>query len=351
MGEDFVTNKQPYTVGTFKWNFGYWEGEYYGPVLISAPTGTSNVVGSLYDAQQVSTKLDAQTKALAKARDMKTNVAEFFGDGRKTVHMLRDTVNRLGKAYSLFRKRRYGAAAKELGIGKPKGAANHWLEYTYGWSPLLSDAKALAELAAQHLGLGGRPPRFTATGSSVFSKKKQMNANPNNPVTWAYGQLKGYYWQYDYEILCHAGLLCEVEYTSAQLAAQLGYGLTDPALLAWELTPFSFVFDWFVDVGSWLESMGSLQGLKVKTGYTSITVSCEGQAWGGTVDNSNRPLVGLSPRVPFNFRNYNRQLWTGSITGIRMPLFDGLNARRLVTSAALWRQRTRGDREPGGYHP
>lgn len=147
-----------------------------------------------------------------------------------------------------------------------------------------------------------------------------------------------------------AGLLLELKYSSAALAAQTGFGVTDPLLLAWELTPFSFVFDWFIDVGSWLEAMSSLNGWNVLTGFSACENWFQGtcsqsRIWSGWEQE------GAVPSFPVTYRRYTRTLWTGSLPIIRAPLWDGLNARRITTTAALWRQRTRGDRVPGKYRP
>jgi hypothetical protein len=281
---------------------------------------------------------------------MQTNVAEFFGDGRKTVNMVLGTAKRLGSAYRDFLHGRFSKAAKSLGIKKPAGtAANHWLEYTYGWSPLLSDAHALAEKAAQQIGLGGRPPRFTATGKAWIGKSF-LEKNPNAYVDYHNG-LIGYTWRGNYKATARAGLLCEIEYSWSQLFASLGLGLTDPLVLAWELTPFSFVFDWFIDVGSWLEQASSLQGVKVLTGFTSLERMSYGLAISGNKTYDNWTLTGPPVVSQYAHRHYSRNPWTGGYLRFRMPLIDGLKAGRLVTTASLWRQRCRGDRLPGRYNP
>lgn len=296
--------------------------------------------------------LAAQYEVLAKARDMKVNVAVALGEGRQTVRMLADTARTLGKAYRNFRRGRFKRAAQDLGIQKPTGtAANHWLAYAYGWRPLLSDCIGLAELAAQQLELGGRPPRMsvrsTQAGSAFEKSTHTYVANGQGPqclndgasTTSGITTYQG-----------KAGLLLELKFEAAALAAQTGFGLTDPLLTAWELTPFSFVFDWFIDVGSWLEAMSSLQGWNVLTGFSG----CE-NAFRGTCSQtriwSGWTQEGYIPSFPVTYRKYTRTLWTGGVTNIKTPLWDGLNARRLTTTAALWRQRTRGDREFGKYRP
>lgn len=295
----------------------------------------------------------AKSRCLSKARDMKVNVAVAFGEGRQTVRMLRETAEKLGKAYSAFRKGNFKKVAKVLGVKKPAGeAANHWLAWSYGWSPLLSDVVGAAELAAQHLALGGRGPRISVRGRNSNGLAVNRIAVTNQGSNWT---VKGDYrirgeWKYE----AHAGLYLEMNYSSAALAAQTGFGLTDPLLLAWELTPFSFVFDWFIDVGTWLEQASSLQGWTVLAGYSSLKQTFDGsQKWENLYVDGSRPgyLATGSTHVPMKQTFYSRSAWSGSGPSIKAPLWDALNARRLTTSAALWKQRCQGDRLPGKYKP
>lgn len=343
---------QPYQYSTFNISNSIYQGEVRGTVVFTMPTtlaevnldGSGSIIADLL--------LDAQYKAKSQARDMKSNVAVLFGEGRQTVNMLVQAAQRLGRSYRDFRRGRFRKAADILGIKKPTGsAANHWLEYTYGWAPLVSDCVGLAELAAQHLGLGGRPPRLTCRSVKTYRDHAVLTGTPGPDF---FGNLDRYEWKIDEFVAeARAGLLLEVEYTEAATAAQLGFGLYDPLLTAWELTPFSFVFDWFIDVGSWLEQMSSLQGMRVLTGYYSLTYSSKGSVSGGpwTGGIGTWKLQGLVPPGAFSGRSYSRTPWNGGLLSLRMPLKDGLNARRLVTTAALWRQRLRGDRVPGHYRP
>jgi hypothetical protein len=265
--------------------------------------------------------------------------------------MLRDTAQKLGNAYSAFRKGNFKRAAKVLGIKKPVGeAANHWLAYNYGWRPLLSDLKGAAELAAQHLALGGRGPRLKVSARNRVSSTVDIQGALNQGTYYLNVdyRLSGE-WQYD----GHAGLFLQLVCTEAAFAAQLGFGLTDPALLAWELTPFSFVFDWFVDVGQYLESASSLQGWDVLDGYASLKQTFSGvqgfehpRAWTTPYEEWNIPS-----KIPVLQTFYTRTYWPGTSPSIKTPLWDGLNARRLTTSAALWKQLTQGDRGPKAYRP
>jgi hypothetical protein len=63
-------------------------------------------------------------------------------------------------------------------------------------------------------------------------------------------------------------------------------GFTNPVSLAWELLPFSFVVDWFLPIGPYLESLDSWGGLILLDG-------CETTFSRGSMDYS-RYYVGQS---------------------------------------------------------
>lgn len=295
--------------------------------------------------------ISAEQKALSKAKDMKVNVGVALAEGRQTVRMIRDTARRLGKSYHAFRRGRFKEAAKHLGIKKPTGtAANDWLAYNLGWTPLISDVKGLAELAAQELELGGRAHRFIVRGKQTEASAPISFISATNHGTYAFAgdYLIEASWSYE----GRAWLLVELKYQPAAFASQLGFGLTDPALIAWELVPFSFVFDWFVDVGSYLESASSLQGLIVKDGGRSIKQTVFGTQRLVSPRSYTIHLFDRSdktPVMPIKDTYFLRWPWTGAPSTIRTPLWDGLNAHRLTTSAALFRQLCIGDRTDGTY--
>lgn len=54
-------------------------------------------------------------------------------------------------------------------------------------------------------------------------------------------------------------------------ATLAGAGLTNPALIAWELTPFSFMADWLLPVGPYLEMLTSTSGFNKHDGSTTTT--------------------------------------------------------------------------------
>lgn len=309
---------------------------YFGMAGASGPSTYST-------AERLKCLDDAKQKCLAKARDMKVNLPVLLGEGRQTVSMIAETARTLGRAYSAFRRDRFKQAAKILGIPKPsRTSSNHWLAYAYGWMPLLSDAEGAYRLVTQGLMDPSRGPRFSVKAQAKMEKRSK--------TTYTSGTSKGGNCVLTLEtyVKAHAGLLLEFT-TRATGLQSVGMGRYDPLLTAWELTPFSFVFDWFVDIGGFLETLSALEGMTVLAGFGSHLESVYGR--GVYKDTATHKVVSGAPESGIAWRSYSRQNWDGSALYIRTPLWDGLNARRIVTTAALWRQRCRGDRVFGKYFP
>lgn len=317
----------------------------------SRPSTVSNN-GWVTPTEITSHRTNSQHKTLAKARDMKVNLPVMFGEGRKTINMLTDTASRLGNAYLSFLKKDFRRAARYLGIDEPKGFASHWLAYQYGWRPLLSDAAGLTDLLSEMVDKSqARPPRFTVTAKSELVRA----------LKWSEGYGFSAYGtgSVDYKgevcLKARSGLTLEMMYQSSALAARLGVGTTDLLLTAWELVPFSFVFDWFVNVGQWLESASALSGYRVLCGFTGHEIKSRDlkvtarETSGGTYRlESGQLMTGTMYE-----RIYYRSSWMGSQPTVYIRGLDGLlsSATRLKSAAALFVQLCSGDRRKGAYSP
>lgn len=129
--------------------------------------------------------------------------------------------------------------------------SNLWLEYHFGWAPLLDDIYGACNV------LKSNPPaqRVRATG-----KKKQRT------VVVA-GQ---YAWSTDGTYSVKAAIGAEVYISNGNLALANQLGLVNPASIAWEVVPFSFIVDWFIPVGKFLESWTDMLGYTVRYAYNTL---------------------------------------------------------------------------------
>jgi hypothetical protein len=186
----------------------------------------------------------------------------------KVSSMVTKTATNLVQAASALRKGHLGTAMGIFGLfpsnrkikrfnsayGKDprEAAANMWLELQYGWKPLLKDVDdAFKALTRLH----DRPASFIHKISTV---KKKSGGSFTASYVWSVspagsGELL-IDWAEDYKI----ALVYTVDndfYSRVQ-----SVDLLNPLGTAWELIPFSFVADWFIPIGDYLNTLDACLG-------------------------------------------------------------------------------------------
>ncbi|DAD50927.1 maturation protein [ssRNA phage SRR6049586_1] len=136
--------------------------------------------------------------------------------------------------------------------------SNYWLEYHFGWTPLVRDIGLAVDTLQRPIPMG----RIRAKGFSVNLFKESRVTSGLWPMsqTFTGKKLEGF-------VRAHVGADVYISNPNAFLANKLGF--TNPAIVAWELVPFSFVVDWFVNVGEFLQSFSELHGVTTANGYTT----------------------------------------------------------------------------------
>lgn len=277
-------------------------------------------------------------KALGKISDAKVNVAVAYAEAAKTSDLILQTANRIDRAYRALRRGRFKEVARLLNLS-PKTVHKTWLEYKYGWTPLLMDVKNAAEFfAQQHV---GRPVRF------VVSASEQESGSKNWIQT---------YWPYDdnqeslaqifhssvWESKAKVKIWCELTNPSYSQLQQIG--LTNPLLVAWELVPYSFVFDWFISVGDWLQGLTALNGVTVRrimmTSYVDRTY---GRNTPPTVRSSATHTYhegGMT--LSLNRKIFGRGAPSVDPLSLYPPKAKSFSFQKMITSLALLRGQYRG---------
>lgn len=210
----------------------------------------------------------ANQDALNNLKDQNIDLGEFIGEFRQTVGLVTDTANTIRKQVLRFKKRfpKDWKRIKSLRRGNrcqscSKSAANKWLEYIYGWKPLISDVYgALDEL--------DRTYREVGMVARVKGKALESATQDHHTVTSAFqgGMLTFPVAQrFDFE----SKTVLWYKMTNPHVALLSTIGLINPALIAWNLTRYSFVADWFLPIGSWLESFTADAGWDFISGTNS----------------------------------------------------------------------------------
>jgi hypothetical protein len=270
-------------------------------------------------------------RLLGKVKQMKWNAANSLGEVRQTVDMIAKTANRIASAYAKLRKamwveglpktRAQVEALRILGRRRPNGLpkknvltdsatrqkrevdlANAWLEIQYGWKPLLSDVYEAVQSIQ-------RPRYFMnyARVTSQVDQTLQVTSNGLNSTTGAYQRrVTTCRW--------HVSRSKTVEFRlSDDFGKHLNsLGLTNPLSLAWELTPYSFVVDWFLPIGNWLDGLDATFGAQFVKGMDGnyntrdqvFKISCDPYdypSWGGTGGGSGTAkwVAKVFVRTPF----------------------------------------------------
>jgi len=142
----------------------------------------------------------------------------------------------------------------------PKGAsvrksfANNFLEYHFGWEPLVRDIYDAADavnnpIKTFEMARG----KSTATYPVLNSKLNFGSTGSNTSYLYRYKCLQG-------------GRVQSITNSTYHTLEQ--FGLINPAVILWELVPFSFVVDWFANVGDVLASYSDFAGMSLTDTYT-----------------------------------------------------------------------------------
>jgi len=215
-------------------------------------------------------------------------------------------------------------------IGSTRDVANGWLEWQYGWKPLMSDIFGIADESIR----------------VVINKVERIKASAKQPLTDSNRRFLGTVQsQVPYVIRDGKGFTAcsmkiELDIPAFDLAR---WTSLNPVSLGWELIPYSFVADWFFDVGSYLRNMETalLYNCRFRSGYVSELVVWDAEHF---VDTTFRNVVGDTTYTfgactqTLRYRKFNRTKLT-SYPFPRKPTFNvDLSSARLFSAAALLHQ-------------
>lgn len=211
----------------------------------------------------------------------------FLGEIRDLPRMLKTTARAWRDAYvSRFGKRPKAAAKK---------AADHWLNTQFGWLPFISDLrkfyKTYEKLDRILAFLRRNNGKWIKRGGAVMSDEGEWEVLASYNDERIYPQLLSYFFpaypsrggsrflrKTDLEVWFEARMryfipnIDSVEWSKQATRALFGLELT-PSLV-WELLPWSWLVDWFSNVGEVLATVsgtGPVQNLVAKYAYVMGT--------------------------------------------------------------------------------
>lgn len=178
-----------------------------------------------------------------------------LGEWRQAHHMIATRSFQILEIIRLLRRGNVTAAARRLGIrykGKEhiRDLSSLWLEWHYGWAPLVQDI-----------------------GNSVDTLQSPLSCGDSLRAVGRASGLFYYHWPapsiYSGTWSSHCRISATIVVSNKNLFLANKLGFVNPASIVWELVPFSFVVDWFVNVGDFLNSYTDFVGLTLKDPCTT----------------------------------------------------------------------------------
>lgn len=191
---------------------------------------------------------------------------------KSSLAMIAKRASVLGKAYSALRRFDLPAVAHHLTLGQKQreliegkvrkmvrrpDPTELWLEYWMGWAPLMGDIGHAVETLQ-------RPPPLNQcfnVGVSFQEEYERTNGKPSSSF-------------YQLDTATYTGRLTaygKFRVTNHNLGLATALGFTNPILTAWQIVPFSFIVDWFTNIGQVLGSLTDFLGYDLyDTGYGYI---------------------------------------------------------------------------------
>lgn len=231
----------------------------------------------------------AATKAWAALHGSETQVLVFLAEVHKTFALLRNPFREL---YVFLKKVRSDLLkSKSAARTVAEYLAAEWLKYRYGIMPILYDIDGLIKALSKDKVEGLRTARGIET----------LHAEETLDLIHIHGVETAYQWVTSDEIIVKCGLL-----TRGKLGTRdfLGATLRQFPSTVWEVIPFSFVADWFVNVQAFIGAFAASGSADILGRYTvttrTITSSyvVQGTSVPSTIDSTLiRPMSGTETVV------------------------------------------------------
>lgn len=215
-------------------------------------------------AQTTRLTAEVENKLLQKVAGIRVNALEIYATRIQTANTVAKRAGQLANAMLSLKRGKWKQFKRHLGLSKSlKKPGAHkfedipalWLEYSFGWAPLVSDV-------------------FTILNNTFEPPKQKCEAAISVNYDHSYTKTTSYVDQSgEIQKVCKAKGCVDVRVDVPALSAISQYGLNNPAAVAWELVPYSFVVDWFLPVGDYIEQMGATAGLVLTNFNVTFTTT------------------------------------------------------------------------------
>lgn len=205
---------------------------------------------------------------------------------------------------------------------KGKTFSDHVLEWRFGWQPLWNDIHDSAEYLARDFG------SFKAVGRGNGTWNESATYTLSGTYAEVREDRRAKYRQ-------RVRIAADVEITNPQLVLWDSLGLTNPALVAYELIPWSFVLNYFISLEEFARGLSPAMGLRLVNPYYSVLTTVD-TTLVGTPVRWSYPYPNIGPyRVSLHGATMTRTL--GAIPAAKLRVRDPwiLQPGRALNSVSL----------------
>lgn len=271
------------------------------------------------------------------------NLAQNIAQMSQLSQLIVGNAGLIAKAMRQLKRGNISGAASTLTSGQtnskwpgPKGnpspsksVASNWLQLQYGWKPLLSDIEGFFTSLGN---LQGANDCVQRASSSATAKRTSSVALPlgGGDIGFKPGRTV-----FTVQTTTRFKIRFRVSNPGQQFLAQTGF--TNPINLFWETLPFSFVVDWFLPIGGYLEQFSAWDGLTFLGGTKSYLTKTKGDStisFGGVDPNGPTVITLMNASRSYEMTDYTR-LPLGDFPSPVLPSFNsaGLQAGNRAANA------------------
>lgn len=233
-----------YPHGNFSFVFGndpevfprYWfKGSYYS---FATTVVTTDAISALQERAENRLK----SRFFAKLKSSEFDLAITLAERQKTFVMIAHRAALLTNIKSFFKAfwKRVRGRSIQRHESIAQAVANAWLEYQYGWRQLASDIFAIASFSAKK-----SMNRHVKTRVGVENTEDRGFEDPNSGILILATEKQSVLAEMKIKVTLDADPVLDLTRLST----------LNPIAIAWELLPFSFVFDWIMDISTYLAEL------------------------------------------------------------------------------------------------
>jgi len=269
---------------------GYWVENYTSPFVSSTTSATQWYDDKFLPAEyQSPAELEMLYVDSDLLRDLtQVAAARIYGSGHDSLTFLAE----ITKVRKMF-KDRLLSFVKLAKNNRPRPSFSSplgdWLEGRYGWRTLIFDLRDLSEVLAN---LENKRTRYSERAGRTLTSVYE-DTGPN---------LAGVVASFTHPVIRTVTVSYRGSVTADIEPPQFGF---NPVTTAWELLPFSFIVDWFLGVGQWLEA---LSFFTLESSHTSST------GYKILVDEAATYTASTFTEAKYSGQVYRQTLMTNEVT-------------------------------------